>query len=241
MIGTILIVAKNNLALTKKCVKSALGQNVECYTMVLDNRSTDGTLPWLRTKPVGVITVNGGPKSLAACWNYAMDWTFYTANGGELLVLNNDVEIPPHYYRALRNCDLPFVSGVGVDDRGKAYCNNYSDLLLPDLLANARPHPDFSAFMIRPEVVDKVGTFDEDYYPAYCEDSDYHVRMHRAGIRAVCVDVPYYHMGAGAQTVKNSSPKERRIIEEGAEKNRERFRLKYGCLPGTPEYEKLFT
>ena len=85
------------------------------------------------------------------------------------------------------------------------------------------------------------GTFDEDYDPAYCEDSDYHVRMHRAGIRAVCVDVPYYHMGAGAQTVKNSSPKDRRIIEEGAEKNRERFRLKYGCLPGTPEYEKLFT
>ena len=101
-----------------------------------------------------------------------------------------------------------------------------------------RPHPDFSCFLIRPEVVERVGYFNEDYWPAFVEDCEYHVRMHRAGIEAVCIDVPFLHHGSA--TIKNASQAERNIIARGAAANRERFRREYGCLPGTPEYQELF-
>jgi hypothetical protein len=54
----------------------------------------------------------------------------------------------------------------------------------------------------------------------------------------VAVDLPFYHIPS--QTMANARPGERRQIERAALENRERFRLTYGCLPGTPEYERLF-
>jgi hypothetical protein len=83
-----------------------------------------------------------------------------------------------------------------------------------------------------------VGRFDEEFEIAYCEDNDYHVRMHMAGIKAVGIDLPFLHHGA--QTVKSSEPGERRMIERAADANRERFEEKWGCRPGTPAYESLF-
>jgi GT2 family glycosyltransferase len=108
----------------------------------------------------------------------------------------------------------------------------------PQIPTTSQPHPDFSCFLIHKRVTDKVGWFDEEYTPAFCEDCDYHVRMHRAGIRAVCLDLPFLHHGS--MTVKNAESGEQARIKRGADQNRERFRQKYGCLPGTKEYEALF-
>jgi GT2 family glycosyltransferase len=83
-----------------------------------------------------------------------------------------------------------------------------------------------------------VGWFNESYFPAYCEDSDYHVRMHRADVRAVCVDLPFLHHGAG--TIKHAGTGEVARIRRGADRNRERFRQEYGCLPGSEAYQELF-
>lgn len=229
MNGSILIIARDNLHLTKKAVASALAQTVPCDVMVIDNCSSDGTIWWLHTKPVVMITTIK-QKSLAACWNYGIK-AFWKAGENRILVLNNDVEIGPSFY-----CDLcanggPFVTGVSVNSKdqiGSSWNIN-----------NERPHPDFSAFMISKQVTDKIGWFNEDYFPAYCEDSDYHVRMHRAGIKAVCVDLPFYH--AAAQTLKQAGEGEQARIRRGADANRERFRKTYGCLPGSEDYEALFT
>jgi GT2 family glycosyltransferase len=232
MNGSILIIARNCLNLTKLAVKSALAQDVPCDVMVIDNASDDGTSQWLRTKPV--IDVSLTPQqSLAACWNRGLK-AFFDAGATEILVLNNDVEIASDTYRLLSILGGPFVTGVGIGDIEQFKVAH--NLLVP---GEQRPHPDFSCFMIRPEVFEMVGKFDEDYYPAYCEDCDYHVRMHRAGVNAVCVDLPFYHHASG--TLKNASPAEQSRIRRGADNNRERFRKKYGCLPGSVEYQKLFS
>ncbi len=125
-----------------------------------------------------------------------------------------------------------FVTCVSVNDPAQA---EFDALTWSQ---HIREHPDFSCFMIHKDVTDKVGWFDEEYYPAYCEDSSYHVRLHRAGIRAVCVDIPFLHHGAG--TLKSASAGEVARIRRGADRNRERFRLAYGCLPGSVEYQELF-
>lgn len=230
MIGGILIIARNNLHLTKLTVKSALQQYEMPTVLVVDNASSDGTNAWLRSKGGVAYITYPSQQSLSKCWNAGLRG-FWACGAECCLILNNDVGIQPFTFKCLREQNLPFVTGVSVDSK-----DQLTDP--PDGPLSTRPHPDFSCFMIRPEVTDRVGWFNEDYYPAYVEDCEYHVRMHRSGIKAVCVDVPFYH--ASSQTIKQADPREKIVIMRGADANRQRFKRQYGCLPGTPEYEKLF-
>jgi GT2 family glycosyltransferase len=230
----IIIVSHNNLPLTKMAVKSALVDE-DCTVLVIDNASTDGTQHWLRSKDVVNSICLTKQKSLAACWNMGLR-AAWLAGAHDCLVLNNDVQIRSDTYYLLERCNLDFVTCVSVNDSSQV--GTLGDRSLIYLLHSASPHPDFSAFLINRKVTDTIGWFNEDYYPAYCEDCDYHVRMKRAGLNAFSVDLPFYH--AAAQTLAHASEAEQIIIRRGADANRERFRQTYGCLPGTPEYSKLF-
>jgi len=226
------VVARNNLHLTKKAVNSL--QSCVDNVLVVDNHSSDGTAEWLRAKRT-LAMYPQVVKSLAWCWNTALKH-IWKAGYTEALVCNNDIEVRLDTYSMLVSTPYEFVSCVSVDS--KSQVGVAGDKSTEYLIRSARPHPDFSCFLIRKTVTDAIGFFNESYYPAYCEDCDYHVRMHRAGIKAMCVDLPFLHHGA--QTVKQASIGEQIRIRRGAEENRERFRVKYGCLPGTPEYSKLF-
>jgi GT2 family glycosyltransferase len=41
---------------------------------------------------------------------------------------------------------------------------------------------DWCAYIIPKKTYEKVGRFDENFYPAYCEDCDYHLRMKKKGL-----------------------------------------------------------
>ena len=234
MSGSIITVARNNLQLTKQAVRTAMEQDVPCEVLVIDNCSTDGTIDWLKTRDVARF-FNQVQLSLAACWNQALK-ILWRIGCEEALVVNNDVELRPDTYRLLRALELPFVTCISVRDHKHLGVRGDRDEEM--LLKSGNPHLDFSCFMIRREVTDQVGWFDASYYPAFCEDNDYHVRMHRAGIRAVAVNLPFLHHGS--QTIRTAEAGERERIQRGAGANRERFREKYGCLPGTLQYEGLF-
>ena len=228
--GAILLVARNNLHLTKLAVRSALAQDYPCDLIVIDNASSDGTAQWMMTKTfVSVTCVK--QRSLSACWNLGIGTAFLPPLAHKhVLVLNNDVEIRPDAYRLLIAHGGPFVTCVSVRTR--------EELRYPDPPTSESPHPDFSCFLLRQECWRRVGPFDESYYPAFCEDNKMHVKMHRAGIRAVSIDVPFLHHGSA--TIKACDPAERAVIERGARANREKFKKEFGCYPGTKEYEELF-
>lgn len=236
----IIIVARNGIALTKNAVRSALQQDVLTGVMVIDNCSSDGTSQWLRAKAkteerLSYVTPSD-QWSLAECWNTALR-SFWEVGCDRALVINNDVVLRSDTVRMLDAHGGPFVTCVSVDDMARL--GTPGDRNIDDLRANEREHPDYSAWFIRKEVTDKNIWFDEDCYPAYCEDSFHHVAMHQAGIRAVCIDLPFYHYAAG--TLKNADPRDARIIRQGADRNRERFKARYGCYPGGPGYEELFS
>lgn len=240
MTGSILIVSHNNLSLTKRAVNSALQQDCPCDVLVVDNYSTDGTVDWLKSKS-GVSSIslgsNGMMRALSYCWNKGLKFFFRAAGRSHVLVCNNDIELRGDAYRLLLETEFPFVTCVSVDSVGQV--GIVGDRSVQDLVQSARPHPDFSSFLISKTVFESVGLFDMEYYPAYYEDNDYHVRMHRAGITAQCVDLPFLHYGA--QTLKHASESEKILIRRCAMQNREKFYGKYGCYPGTVEYEALFT
>lgn len=231
----LVVVCRNNLALTKLAVRSALAQDHPVEILAVDNCSSDGTAQWLRTKQIVTIFPQV-QQSLAWCWNSALK-ALWAAGHDRALVINNDVSLRLDTVRILLSVlgqAHGFVTCVSVDSPEQL--GGTRDVL--ELIMGSRPHPDFSCFMISKTVTDKVGWFDEEYFPAYCEDSSYHVRMHRAGVRAVCVDLPFLHHGAG--TIKHASKGEVARIRRGADANRERFRQEYGCLPGSDAYQKLF-
>ena len=228
----VLVVTRNNLALSKLALKSVLAQDVPVELLVIDNASDDGTLQWLLSKPYSWMSMQE-QKSLSYCWNFGLR-ALFLAGHDRVLVINNDVVLRPDTARLLREHGGEFVTGVSVDK----YESGHEDPAWRARMDTARPHPDFSCFMIAKSVTEKVGWFNENYFPGYAEDSEMHVRMHRAGVNAVCIDLPFLHHRGS--TLKSASPGEAERIKRGAEANRQRFRATYGCLPGSEAYSKLF-
>ncbi len=254
--NAIICPVRNGLHLTRDALKDFLAQDIgDVQVLFINNASTDGTTQWLQTQPVHTI-YNNPPKSVAASWNQGLRWVF--GQGAEYaLVVNNDLRLRPDTFRHLVEDGSGFVTAVGTQDPAKI--EPYSDLseakpgetVYTVLTADGRmihytepnpdakrDHPDFSCYLIRREVYEKVGPFDEDFKGGYCEDSDTHLRMHQAGITAICLDLPFLHYGA--QTIALASEEEARSISEQAGRNRALFKQKHGVEVGSPEYYALF-
>lgn len=190
---------RNNLELTQDAVETFLAQDVPTTLHLINNGSEPATRAWLfeleEAHPERVfVEHNYPPRCVAASWNQALVRLF--AKGEPwVLVCNNDVQLHPATYRLLAQSARPFVTGVGVSSEAQFRAG-------PDLTAAVRPHPDFSCFLIRREVYLRVGLFDETFQPAFREDQDYHWRMKCAGVEAVSIGLPFLHVGAGSQTVK---------------------------------------
>ena len=255
MTNWILCPLRNGLYLTKQAAKTFAAQDIgNVDVLFINNGSTDGTAEWLSS--VDAARISCGNLSVAQSWNIGLRFLFGFKGAQYIdyvLVVNNDVELRPDTYRHLVEDGGFFVTGVGVDDR-KAIepgwkwvtdCNiggkseaPHSLWPSPDPTAK-RPHPDFSCFLIDRECWDRVGPFDEHCEVAFYEDNLYHVAMHRKGIAAYCLDLPFFHHGSA--TIKNADPVERERIQQAAAKNKEYFHSKWKCYPGTPEYEALFS
>lgn len=230
----VLIPCRNNATLLSSAIKSVLAQNIpDVRIFAINNGSTDNTAQVLGQLHNGHIVVNRYPQiGVAGAWNLGLSFLFNKEQQDSVLVINQDVILPSNLFQTLNQEDGEFVTAVSV--------NNKKDLRNELGSKEKRPHPDFSCFLIKRSCWDTVGPFDESYFPAFAEDADYHIRMHRAGIEAYCIDFPFYHYGSA--TIKLAEKEEQEYIRECAEKNRERFFEKYGAHIGVPEeYDKLFS
>lgn len=91
-------------------------------------------------------------------------------------------------------------------------------------------HPGFSYFMVKTNFFDNVGTFDENFVPAYCEDGDMHARLALGGFKA------YIYGGArvfhfGSATIKNDFELKRKNDQVTFPINQQYFLEKWGHPP----------
>ena len=174
-----------------------------------------------------------GVVSLARAWNDAIEDIFTGFCGHEVVVVNNDVALHPKTFSKLvaylnKHPKTGMVTGVGVGPEDSIEGNG----------AHPRPNPDFSCFLLTRKTWDTIGHFDTRYKIAYCEDNDFHVRMHLSGIPAVAIDVPFIHPGSG--TLAGMSGTEAAEVRAQADKNRRAFKLKWNFEVGSPEYDRFF-
>jgi hypothetical protein len=174
--------------------------------------------------------------SVARSWNKGLSLLFHDTAMEHVLVRNNDVELPTEMYRWLVQSSFEFPTGVGVDTREQMKAVADSAGAQAYL---SSPHPDFSCYLMRRIVWEKVGGFDENMEGAFCEDWDYHVRLHVAGIQAMSIGLPFYHVGSA--TIKLMPDKARDSLSKQAEANRKYFKAKWGFGGGTPEYNDFFS
>lgn len=234
----IIMLCRNNVELSKQCLDTLIKQELGCEILIFDNASMDGTAKCASARFPATWKVSVSCQlSVAAAWNWALDWAFNNRNYKEALVVNNDTELRLDTYATLKHhlnaSGAGMMTCVSVRERERMQGNF-------ELSADGyRPHPDFSCFMISKACYERVGPFDERYEIAYAEDADYHVRMHRAGVKALNCGLPFLHHGS--QTVKRADEAERQRICTQADKNRQLFFNTYGARIGTDSYSTLFT
>ncbi|HHH40914.1 MAG TPA: glycosyltransferase [Chloroflexi bacterium] len=203
---TIIILTWNGLEYTRACLDSLrahtpLGEAVQ--VLVVDNGSTDGTLPYLRSLDWIRLIENGRNLGFVRGNNVGIR---ATPPDHDVLLLNNDIVIPQDGW-------LEEIQRVAysADDIGIVGCR----LILPDgRLLHAGTYMPLGSFWgqqigslekdvnqynanrdvegvvgacmyIKRAVLEAIGPLDEAFF-SYFEDTDYCLRAAEAGFRTVC-------------------------------------------------------
>jgi GT2 family glycosyltransferase/tetratricopeptide (TPR) repeat protein len=246
-LASIIIPCCNQLEYTRRCLESLLDNTRKPYELVLvDNGSEDGTLGYLEE-----VRHRRGPKRVVVLRNESnlgypagCNQGLAQSRGQYVVFLNNDTVLTPGWLEglighALR--DWPAVGLVGPVSNGamdgQAVRPGYAELEgLDDFAARRRQAfagralaaPRLTGFclLVRHEVLERAGGFDERFGLGLFEDDDLCVRAREAGFRLViALDVYVHHFG-------NRTFKQLGLdTQQRLEANFELFRAKWG-----PEY-----
>jgi GT2 family glycosyltransferase len=224
-----LIVTRNCLELTQKCVKSLREQDIPVTIFIIDNGSRDFTAQWASDQGILLhsATTNTG---FSAPVNHGLS-VIFNKGAEHCFVVNNDTEFGPHTYSDLLKTMSPFVTGASWENRDEVMdpANRWNGSLTDG--------PDFSAFLVRKSRWEEIGPFDESM-AIYCSDVDMDIRARRMGITLQNSHIKFYHNRSS--TMRLASHGDRAAIKAQADADHMAFKEKYGMFPGQPGYEKLF-
>ena len=215
---SIVVSTHNNLALTRLCLESLLANtDYPSYeVVVIDNASDDGTPDYLRQlaglhEHVRVVLNEENAGFPRAC-----NQGLALANGGLLVLLNNDTMVPPGWLMSLvRVLEDPGVGAAGpVTNR---IANNEAEIETSyrtwgECLDFARRQAEggnrqsfeirlaaMFCFAMRRDVYERIGPLDEHFGLGMLEDDDYSLRLRGAGYRLLCSPgVFVHHFGEGS-------------------------------------------
>ncbi len=221
---SILVVSYNALAKTRMCLE-ALRRTADprhpTEIVVVDNGSTDGSAEWLAQQPDIVFVRNADNAGAPRARNQALA----KARGEYVVFLDNDVMTTDGWLRRLLfHAEVDGKSGcVGpiTDRAGHMQEVPYSGTSSVEdverfAAERAGAHPRKFRFqtlmtsfcmLVRREVVDEIGGFDERFSPWGFEDDDFSMRAALAGFRnrvALDVFVRHEHYGSAQKSEAHS-------------------------------------
>lgn len=191
--------------------------------IVVDNGSSDGTAEYLKRAGVRVIT-NATNLGCATAWNQGI----VAGRGDVFAILGNDIIVAPGWLVGL----LAFMDRTGCAIASPAMREGPLDYELERYAAEftaaceGATRAGFlgSCMLIRREVFERIGLFDERFVYGGCEDVDFLWRARRAGFKAAVTGAAFiHHFGMVTQNAvkRDESP-------AYATQNLQRFRVKWG-------------
>lgn len=232
---SIIILTFNKIEYTKKCIES-----IRKYTLkdsyeiiVVDNASTDESIKWLKKQEDIKLILNEKNLGFPRGCNQGIE----IASGSEILLLNNDVIVTPKW---LENMLISLYSNSNIGAVGPR--TNYA--FGQEIEAEYKYEKDINAFakkfsenkkitrklklsgfcfLIKKEVLDKIGLLDELFTLGNCEDDDLSLRIIKNGYElGLCENVFIHHFGS--VSFKENIEKSNALLME----NKEKFEKKWG-------------
>jgi GT2 family glycosyltransferase/glycosyltransferase involved in cell wall biosynthesis len=202
-VASIVIPVHNQSELTELCLSTIerCTTDIAHEVVVIDNGSTDGTKEVLAKHPSVRVIRNKKNKGVGPAWNQGIK----AAKGRFIAVINNDVVVTEGWLSRL-------VAGFDMDHEVGIICPRFTHHEMPpdfEAVASAvaaeppalsyEMQPDAYhllvgfAYVLKREVVDKVGLFDEDFEMMLYEDQDYQDRVLEAGFKIASVSNVLVH------------------------------------------------
>lgn len=235
---SIIIPTYNKKDLLLQCLDSIEAHTPFPYELiVVDDGSDDGTPEALQRRRRIRVAVHERNRGFAGAVNTGL----LMAKGKTVLILNNDVIVTEHWLENMLTClhSSPDIGAVGPVTNyigGEQQIETqYSDLTSMREFAASRNRPDQAKWkdterlvgfclLLRRDVVQKIGFFDEGFRVGNYEDDDWSVRLRLLGWRLVIAGDSFIHH-LGSETMRSLDG---RILERIEQENNAYFHLKWG-------------
>jgi len=166
----------------------------------------------------------GVNRGLAKSWNEGVLWA-YEQKFDAVLVVNEDVTLAPGDVDSL--CQTALASRDCPIAMGRAY--HHSE--------GVWSSSEYGCFVVNPIALTTLGCFDENFFPIYCEDSDYRRRMKLAGLKpAFCEETRIVHGGSRSL----GEPAIARQNNITYVRNRHYYQRKWAGESGGEQFERPF-
>jgi GT2 family glycosyltransferase len=185
----------NQLNFTKSCIESLVRSEIDLgRVVVVDNHSTDQTLSYLETLPLGGVISNRANLGCGVAWNqgvlkFQSEWT---------IVMNNDVLVSPGAFEALiqtgESEGMRIVSPAMIEGVNDYDFFSYVNTLKNGTSQAVRPHMKHAVCMaIHNSVWSKVGYFRPEPSLLGYEDTLFFHQADRAGILSCVTGSSWIH------------------------------------------------
>lgn len=209
---SIVILTHNKLNYTKLCIDSIrqYTKDEDYEIIIVDNNSTDETREWLAANEDLRVILNNENMGFPKGCNQGIE---ISNKENDILLLNNDVIVTENWLSNLRRClySDDKIGAVGPVTNSASYGQsipvNHSSIGEIHKFSSAFNKSNKNlwerrikligfCFLIKREVVDKVGLLDERFFPGNFEDDDYSMRIVKEGYNLVlCRDTFIHHYG----------------------------------------------
>lgn len=209
---TICLTVLNNYVGLRECIDSIEKGTLKPDNYCVFDNGRTLTLDSFNIKNI-VLVLPDKQVSLACTWNWFVDNVPETRiiMNDDILFYENTLEI---FMNGINNDTISFPCGI---DRANTY----------------------SCFSISNKVINKVGRFDDEFYPAYFEDNSYDYRLGLEGLSVYGIpDCNIIHKGS--QTIKQYTTEQMSEHHKCFERNRQLYVSMWGGMPKSETYKTKF-
>lgn len=195
---SIITLTYNKLKYTKKFIESLYKYTHDFELIIVDNGSTDGTIEYLKGLQNIKLILNKENLGFSKGNNQGLE----IAKGEYIGFLNNDILLSPNWFEEIEKVfeqeNAGFVSPRQINPYyDKANERNYLKYFKPKPYNKDFDECVFSCVVTKRSVLDKIGTFDENYSPAFFEDNDLKFRAINEGFGVyVANNCCFFHFGS---------------------------------------------